>query len=401
MKKADHALYEKFIESQLHHAMKTAKMMPPSLRYHPKVDDYTMSCGMARTKGGRVWLAWFAGGDNDKAVMVFAKSDDNFRTFSEPQFLLDPGYADCGVHISALVGNLWTAPDGRLFLFYTQSLGYFDGRAGNWYTVCENPDDEKPVWLEPVRMCDGAMLNKPTVLSDGTWLAPVSLWKRGSIGVEICDVGWCNLSNSTLLRELDSMRGVNIYASNDNGKTWQRRGFTKNENPTFDEPMIVERGDGSLLMYMRIPDGMTQSESFDGGKTWSKPEKTPFPATSARFFLTKLISGNLLLVRNANPDNPPERSFMSAFISEDGGKKWQGGLVLDERIKTSYPDGFQDADGMIHVQYDRNREGGEILHAAFTEEDVLAGKNVSGEAIFKRSLIQSNTAAGEKTDAQA
>ena len=130
------------------------------------------------------------------------------------------------------------------------------------------------------------------------------------------------------------MRGVNIYASEDKGKTWHRRGFTKNEDPTFDEPMIIERSDCSLLMYMRIPDGMSQSESFDGGKTWTTPTRTPFKATAARFFFTKLISGNLLLVRNANPDQ--DRSFMTAFISEDGGKNWTGKLVLDERIYTSY-----------------------------------------------------------------
>jgi hypothetical protein len=30
----------------------------------------------------------------------------------------------------SLVGNLWTDPNGKLWLFFDQSLGYFDGRSG-------------------------------------------------------------------------------------------------------------------------------------------------------------------------------------------------------------------------------------------------------------------------------
>ena len=46
---------------------------------------------MALTPGGRIWLGWFAGGDDERAVIVLARSDDGGETFSEPQFILDPG----------------------------------------------------------------------------------------------------------------------------------------------------------------------------------------------------------------------------------------------------------------------------------------------------------------------
>ena len=35
------------------------------------------------------------------------------------------------------------------------------------------------------------------------------------------------------------------------------------------------------------------------------------------------------------------RVQLSAWLSDDDGKTWQGGLVLDERKGISYPDGFQ------------------------------------------------------------
>ena len=67
-----------------------------------------------------------------------------------------------------------------------------------------------------------------------------------------------------------------------------------------------------------------------------------------------------------------------AFVSHDDGQTWQGGLMLDEREKVTYPDGVQAPDGTIYIVYDHNRmPDGEVLMATFTEDDVRAGKPVS------------------------
>jgi hypothetical protein len=105
-----------------------------------------------------------------------------------------------------------------------------------------------------------------------------------------------------------------------------------------------------------------------------------------------LKSGNALLVKYSNPIDTERRSHLTAYVSKDDGATWLGGLVLDERPGISYPDGFQAPDGRIFVQYDRKRECGEILLAIFTEEDVLAGKNVSGKMVLKHPAIQSYSA---------
>ncbi|MCA9030705.1 MAG: exo-alpha-sialidase, partial [Planctomycetaceae bacterium] len=78
------------------------------------------------------------------------------------------------------------------------------------------------------------------------------------------------------------------------------------------------------------------------------------------------------------------RVQLSAWLSDDDGKTWQGGLVLDERTGVSYPDGFQAPDGTIYISYDRNRAlDGEILLARFTEEDILAKKLVGPNSQLK------------------
>ena len=391
-RQTDMARYRDWARPFLDDALRPTEVRAdPPARFHPEVDDYTMSMGMALTPGGRIWLGWFAGGDDERAVIVLARSDDNGATFSEPQFIVDPGYSRCGVHLSAVVGNLWTAPDGRLFLFFMQSWGYYDGRGGVWQAVCENPDAEHPAWSAPVRICDGAALNKPTVLSDGTWLLPVALWTRRVVHTE-AERGIPNQGEALgFFGELDPERGAQIWASRDAGATWTRRGIAFDPDPIFQEPMVVERADGSLLMYMRTLHGMAQCESADDGFTWSEARPCAFTSASARFFLSKLASGNLLLVRYANPERPEARSHLTAFVSRDDGATWEGGLLLDTDEPVSYPDGFQAPDGRIFIQYDYRRECGEIRMAVFREEDALAGRDTTGQAVLKRPAVQSRT----------
>ena len=67
--------------------------------------------------------------------------------------------------------------------------------------------------------------------------------------------------------------------------------------------------------------------------------------------------------------------MLTAWLSEDEGLTWNGGLMLDERKGLSYPDGFQAPDRTLYISYDRNRRtDGEILMARFREEEVLAGR---------------------------
>ena len=85
---------------------------------------------------------------------------------------------------------------------------------------------------------------------------------------------------------------------------------------------------------------------------------------------------------------------MTAYLSEDDGETWLGGLVLDERDNVSYPDGGQADDGTIFAVYDFERYGArEIYVARFTEEDVKAGKIVSENGALK---LLVNKATGAK-----
>ena len=274
---------------------------------------------------------------------------------------------------TTLVGNLWTDPSGKLWLFFNQSMGHYDGRDGVWATTCEDPDAGKPKWSRPRRLCHGFVLCKPTILTNGEWLLSVEF------------------INSNVFPELSKYRGANVLVSRDKGENWIWRSVASFPNSMWVEPMIVELKDGRLWLLARTSTYVMQWFSPDGGRTWSEPSMPTFKHPRARFFIRRLFSGRILLIKHGQTiDEIPgknagygggNRSHLTAWLSEDEGKTWRGGLMLDERAVVSYPDGFQAPDGTIHISYDRNRaKDGEILMARFTEADVLAKRLVSPRA---------------------
>lgn len=367
-------------------------LIPPTINTKPLPKygldqlDYGMTIGIAQTPGGRIWACWVAGGDSPKAFFVLASSDDDGETWSSPRVVVDSHSPNLPRDRSVLVGNLWTDPLGRLWLIFDQSIDMFDGRAGVWATVCENPDADEPVWSKPRRIWHGVTLNKPTVLSTGEWMLPISLDQRGGFGpFQGC------------FAELDPLRGANVFVSKDKGETWERRGAATFPNPDWHEHMIVERKDGSLWMLARTAKGIMQTTSTDGGKTWAEPtEPEGIRQPNARFHFRRLASGNILLVKHGDKaDAHDGRVQLSAWLSADEGKTWTGGLVLDERKGVSYPDGFQAPDGTIFISYDRNRAtDGEILLARFTEADIAAGELVDENSKLK--MLISKPLGGKK-----
>lgn len=107
-------------------------------------------------------------------------------------------------------------------------------------------------------------------------------------------------------------------------------------------------------------------------------QKSSLGHPSSRFFIRRLASGERLLVKHGKIGESIGRTNLTAFLSDDDGESWFGGLLLDDREQVFYLDGQQTADGVLYITHDFSRTGAkEILLSRFTEEDVLAGKIVS------------------------
>lgn len=318
-------------------------------KYSAHSRNFTGIPSMAVTEKGTMWATWYAGmtsGEDANNYVVIACSRNGGNNWKEI-LVIDP---DGSGPVRAYDPEVWIDPGGKLHFFWAQAIGHEGTIAGVWSLTAEDPDSGDTGWSEPRRLTDGIMMCKPTVLSSGEWLLPVSTWRLTD-------------------------ESAKVIVSTDRGTTWTLRGACNVPKPDreYDEHMLVERKDGSLWMLVRTKYGIGESTSKDKGRTWSDLVRSDIQHTTSRFFIRRLSSGNLLLVKHGPIHVRTHRSHLMAFISKDDGQTWSKGLLLDERTGVSYPDGQQAADGRIHIVYDYSRTGEQlVLLTSFTENDILS-----------------------------
>ena len=342
-------------------------LKPPEIIHSPGPDYAAVTRafqgipGLACGRNGRLWAVWYGGptpAEDENNYVMLAVSPDDGVTWSDEILVVDP---DGPGPVRAFDPEIWLAPDGKLWLFWAQhSVENRRSPCGVWAMTTTETDGPAARWSAPRRLCDGVMMCKPIVLSSGEWALPVSFWHRREAG------------------------SAGMVVSTDRGATWGERGAADVPPAVrnHDEHMLLERRDGSLWMWVRTNYGIGESESTDGGATWSALVPSTVPHARSRFSVRRLASGRLLLVRHnpasgdfADGESKGTRSHLTAYLSDDDGATWNGGLLLDERKPVSYPDGDQAEDGTITITYDFERTGArEILMAAFREEDILTAR---------------------------
>ena len=135
---------------------------------------------------------------------------------------------------------------------------------------------------------------------------------------------------------------LRVCYSDDRGKTWKQtavistpKGTTgRRTDPAAEEPTILERKDGSLLMLIRdYLKSIYQCTSTDGGATWSPPASTGIPAPGSMSTLRRLPNGDVLLIWNWAPvekiSGPWPRNHITAAISKDDGRNFSSVRHLD------------------------------------------------------------------------
>jgi len=324
-------------------------------------------CGISSVavspSGNRLWATWYAsptGDEDSNNYVILATSEDRGERWREV-LVYDP---DLAGPKRVFDPEVWTGPDGKLRWFFTERVSPLRATAPKGRNGCgADPakdrllmitlDAEKPPaapYAEPVEIARGVMMCKPIVLRDGTWLLPVAHWQEAPSAM--------------------------AWASTDGGKTFRERGgvtLPKAER-LFDEHNFLELADGTVRAYIRTrhgPHAAWQAESKDGGFTWSAPAPCAFTHTSSRLFVRRLASGAVLMVKNGALDRDNGRQTMTAYLSYDDGRTWQGGLVLFPGGPCAYPDGDQGPDGTIYLTWDGARGTyGDVHFARFCENDV-------------------------------
>ncbi|MGI6495358.1 MAG: sialidase family protein [Kiritimatiellia bacterium] len=351
---------------------------PPAVRPFPP--DAAHAPGTRRFGGipsiavspenGRLWATWYAGptaGEDSNNYCVLATSADDGASWTEA-LVADP---DGEGPYRAFDPEVWVAPDGRLRWTWTERLVPLAARCSNAYagSAAESGEDrlmmmeldaeDPPAGDAAARLpfprlvARGVQMCKPIVGSDGRWLLPVARWQDAPSA--------CVVASADGGASFDFMGGATL----------------PKERRLFDEHNLVELRDGRLRAYIRTrtgPDAIWQSESDDGGRTWSAPRPCAFAHTSSRVFVRRLASGRLLLVKNGPLDSDAGRTDLTAYFSDDDGATWDGGFVLAPG-PCSYPDGDQAPDGTLYIVWDNDRTGAQEIHfARFTEEGIARGE---------------------------
>ena len=369
--------------------MDNAKHIPCDLLLNPKDPIYDeeirrfQGCPtIAVTKGGRIFLAWYAGGTKEPHMEnynVLIKSEDGVN-WSEPVLII-PSSKERLVH--ALDIQLWCAPTGELYVIWVQNnvvkttdgirpegldpdcpwvsvegYDFPDFEHAMWISVCRNPDADVLVFEEPRCVDKGFLRCKPTVQKDGRWL-------------------FFNYD------QLSDRYGYSY--SDDKGKTFTHAYGPKKYPTTFDEAMAYEKLDGTVRVFARAHGGRIAEFSFNEKMSeYTEPKQTDIPNPDTRFYIGRTPSGRILLVNNHMEKG---RTNMSVYLSEDDGETFKYRRVVDERI-TSYPD-VDFKDGRIYLTVDHERmEAREILLFNFTEEDIMNEEYVFVPQIISKPKIE-------------
>lgn len=131
---------------------------------------------------------------------------------------------------------------------------------------------------------------------------------------------------------------VTTAYSDDGGKTWA---FGEWKDGNYQEPMVVQREDETLLMYMRSKRGfMSVSKSYDEGEHWTEPELTDMRMPCAPFCVKKdMYSGYIFVIWiDSFPAEKAQfpRTPLCMAVSRDDGETFEKVCVIENNPAQGY-----------------------------------------------------------------
>lgn len=124
------------------------------------------------------------------------------------------------------------------------------------------------------------------------------------------------------------------------------------------QPVLAQRKDGTLVAHMRDngppPARVMQSESRDGGLSWSPVVDTDIPNPGSGTDLVVLADGRWIFIGN---DTEKDRNRLAVMISDDEGRTWPRRRYLENDPpgplagRFHYPSLIQARDGTLHATY--------------------------------------------------
>ncbi|MBP2238298.1 putative neuraminidase [Sinorhizobium kostiense] len=334
---------------------------------------------------GALVCAWFGGTLEGKSdISIFAcVLPKGASQWGPPQRLsFDPAHSEQNP-------VLFTAPDGRLWLFHTsQPSGNQDECRIRMAEIRCDASDPLTLTAAEGRYLDlprGCFVRAPLVVrDDGAWLLPIFRC------VQRPGQKW-NGSHDT------AAVGVSL----DRGATWRLEDLGQSIGCVHMSPVPLGEGRLAAFFRRRQADWVYRSESLDGGRSWSVPRPTDVPNNNSSIAAMRLGDGRVAMICNpvsaaqsaerrtslydelgeddSRPDADPTggcvpiwgvpRAPVALCLSEDGGKTFTSRLPIEDGPGTclsndstdgrnkemSYPWLLEGPDGTMHLAYTYHR----------------------------------------------
>ena len=306
---------------QVHKVYET--IIAPTSKGNPRNGE----ASMIELRDGRLLLGWthFTGGGRDHSgAEIWGRiSNDGGFTWNKP-FLLQENIGVCNV---MSVGFLRLHSGALLLGFAVKNHPSDDC---HYYVRCL--DDAGQTWNHPVLAIPEPgyfVVNNDRLIqtSAGRLLVPAAQ----SIDKHYQCASTC-------------------FASDDDGKTWQRIAPYLNIPGTavgLQEPGLVECADGSLWMYTRTDRGcIYASRSHDDGESWSASQPTDLIAPPAPASAKRLPDSDDILILYNDRSGVPyssdrstvfhHRTPLAAAVSHDNGHTWNHRQIIEPDLTRSY-----------------------------------------------------------------
>lgn len=285
-----------------------------------------------KTKTGTL-LAFCEGrvkpGDAGDIDLLYRRSTDNGKTWSEQKMIWNDGGNTCGNPcpvVDEQTGTIWLLMTRNPGDAIESEIVKYKVRDARTVWVCKSVDDGQ-TWSSPEE------ITRTTKDTSWGWYAT-----GPGVGIQIkhgphkgrlvipCDHSYTDPKGN--LRGGQYEYGSHVIYSDDHGKNWQLGGTIR---PKVNECQVVEvaDGNGTLIMNMRSYFGRqcrTQAISYDGGISWTRPKDVSQlvePVCQAGFIRyswpDKKNKSCLLFL---NPASTSKRHNMSIRASFDEGKTW-------------------------------------------------------------------------------
>lgn len=295
--------------------------------------------------------------------IVYRRSTDNGRTWSEPEYLIQGRGYKKGYGDPALV----VCENGDV-------LCAFCGWNGFWQSTEADPEkifisrsiDGGITWQEPVDITSivwGSLaLNPECRTYKGAFIASGNglRLQRGEHKGRILFV-------AALCRGNENVPDNYVVYSDDNGNTWQ---MSECAYRAGDEAKVIELSDGKVLMSIRQNGARGYNISEDAGVHWGQQGKWNEMTTNAcngdMLRLCAVDQGGERNILLHSIPNSMEREKVSVFISYDEGRTWQDPVLLCPGLSV-YSSLTLQHDGTIGVYVEKNtNKGCELWYQNFT-----------------------------------